>query len=212
MTRTPFNAFSTLGSSLTWYTAPRTIKVIKPTRIPAVEIRTGYIMDANEPLKAGEAEARTRAAHVDSAKDPKRSAPMPAMSPTLSPTLSAMVPGFRGESSGRPWATLPARSAPTSPKRATVEPPRPYPERYSKRRRTSDAFPFFHDGGTVAEDEDLEDEEGKSDEHEAEDLSTHEGDLEALDLVIGTGGRDLVVAVSGDLHADEARDHGSHGS
>ena len=34
-------------------------------------------------------EETTRAAQVDSAKDPNRSAPMPAMSPTLSPTLSA---------------------------------------------------------------------------------------------------------------------------
>ena len=32
-----------------------------------------------------------KAAQVDSAKDPKRSAPIPAMSPTLSPTLSAIV-------------------------------------------------------------------------------------------------------------------------
>jgi len=44
----------------------------------------------------------TSAAHVDSAKDPNKSAPMPAMSPTLSPTLSAIVPGLSGESSGRP--------------------------------------------------------------------------------------------------------------
>lgn len=36
-----------------------------------------------------ETEDTMRAAHVDSAKEPKRSAPMPAMSPTLSPTLSA---------------------------------------------------------------------------------------------------------------------------
>ena len=35
-----------------------------------------------------ETEEMTRAAQVDSAKDPKRSAPIPAMSPTLSPTLS----------------------------------------------------------------------------------------------------------------------------
>ena len=35
-----------------------------------------------------ETEERTRAAQVDSAKEPNRSAPMPAMSPTLSPTLS----------------------------------------------------------------------------------------------------------------------------
>jgi len=56
----------------------------------------------------------TRAAQVASAREPKRSAPIPAMSPTLSPTLSAIVPGLRGESSGRSSQTLPARSAPTS--------------------------------------------------------------------------------------------------
>ena len=36
----------------------------------------------------------TRAAQVDSAKEPNKSAPIPAISPTLSPTLSAMVAGF----------------------------------------------------------------------------------------------------------------------
>jgi hypothetical protein len=36
----------------------------------------------------------TKAAQVDSAKDPNKSAPIPAMSPTLSPTLSAIVAGF----------------------------------------------------------------------------------------------------------------------
>jgi hypothetical protein len=41
----------------------------------------------------------TRAAHVASAKDPKRSDPIPATSPTLSPTLSAIVAGFLGSSS-----------------------------------------------------------------------------------------------------------------
>lgn len=56
----------------------------------------------------------TRAAHVDSAKDPKRSAPIPATSPTLSPTLSAIVAGFLGESSGRSYSSFPTRSAPTS--------------------------------------------------------------------------------------------------
>jgi len=44
----------------------------------------------------------TRAAHVDSAKDPNKSALIPATSPTLSPTLSAIVAGFLGLSSGRP--------------------------------------------------------------------------------------------------------------
>lgn len=49
-----------------------------------------------------EVEEITRAAHVDSANEPKRSALMPATSPTLSPTLSAIVAGFFGLSSGRP--------------------------------------------------------------------------------------------------------------
>lgn len=77
-------------------------------------------------------------AHVDSANEPKRSAPIPAISPTLSPTLSAIVAGFSGESSGNPYYPLPTKSAPTSaafvyippptlPNRATVDPPSPYP-------------------------------------------------------------------------------------
>ena len=44
----------------------------------------------------------TRAAQVDSAKEPNKSALIPATSPTLSPTLSAIVAGFLGLSSGRP--------------------------------------------------------------------------------------------------------------
>ena len=44
----------------------------------------------------------TREAQVDSAKDPNKSALIPATSPTLSPTLSAMVAGFLGLSSGSP--------------------------------------------------------------------------------------------------------------
>lgn len=80
----------------------------------------------------------TRAAQVDSAKEPNKSAPIPAISPTLSPTLSAMVAGFLGESSGKFFSTFPTKSAPTSaalvyippptrPNKATVEPPSPYP-------------------------------------------------------------------------------------
>lgn len=61
-----------------------------------------------------EVDETTRAAQVDSAREPKRSAPIPAISPTLSPTLSAIVPGLRGESSSKCSPTLPARSAPTS--------------------------------------------------------------------------------------------------
>lgn len=40
------------------------------------------------------AEETTKAAQVDSAKEPNKSAPIPATSPTLSPTLSAIVAGF----------------------------------------------------------------------------------------------------------------------
>ena len=56
----------------------------------------------------------TIAAHVDSATEPNKSAPMPAISPTLSPTLSAITAGFLGSSSGIPASTFPTRSAPTS--------------------------------------------------------------------------------------------------
>jgi hypothetical protein len=44
----------------------------------------------------------TKAAQVDSANEPNKSALIPATSPTLSPTLSAMVAGFFGLSSGKP--------------------------------------------------------------------------------------------------------------
>lgn len=56
----------------------------------------------------------TNDAQVDYAKDPNKSALMPATSPTLSPTLSAIVAGFLGLSSGNPDSTLPTKSAPTS--------------------------------------------------------------------------------------------------
>lgn len=85
----------------------------------------------------------TKAAHVDSAKEPNKSAPIPATSPTLSPTLSAMVAGFRGLSSGNPDSILPTKSEPKSAalvkippptlaNKATVEPPSPYPATVSK--------------------------------------------------------------------------------
>lgn len=56
----------------------------------------------------------TKAAQVDSAKDPNKSAPIPATSPTLSPTLSAIVAGFLGESSAKFYSSFPTKSAPTS--------------------------------------------------------------------------------------------------
>lgn len=71
-----------------------------------------YKHPASVPIK--DVEDITKAAQVDSANDPKRSALIPATSPTLSPTLSAIVAGFLGLSSGKPAYTLPTRSAPTS--------------------------------------------------------------------------------------------------
>ena len=68
--------------------------------------------ECDEP--SDDTEERTSAAQVDSANEPNRSAPIPAMSPTLSPTLSAMTAGLRGSSSGMSFSTLPTRSAPTS--------------------------------------------------------------------------------------------------
>ena len=48
-----------------------------------------------------EVQAITNAAQVDYAKEPNKSAPIPATPPTLSPTLSAIVAGFLGLSYGR---------------------------------------------------------------------------------------------------------------
>lgn len=44
--------------------------------------------------KVGLVEHTTKAAQVDSANEPNKSEPIPAISPTLSPTLSAIVAGF----------------------------------------------------------------------------------------------------------------------
>lgn len=65
----------------------------------------------------------TKAAHVDSANEPKRSAPIPAISPTLSPTLSAIVAGFLGLSSGKFCYTLPTKSEPKSAALVKMPPP-----------------------------------------------------------------------------------------
>jgi len=61
-----------------------------------------------------EVDETTRAAQVDSAREPNKSAPIPAISPTLSPTLSAIVPGLLGSSSFKSLHTFPTRSEPTS--------------------------------------------------------------------------------------------------
>ena len=61
-----------------------------------------------------EVDETTKAAQVDSASDPNKSAPIPAISPTLSPTLSAMVPGLLGSSSFKSLRFFPTKSEPTS--------------------------------------------------------------------------------------------------
>ena len=58
------------------------------TMIPTEETMIGKIIASHPPVRPIELPI-TRAAHVDSANEPKRSAPIPATSPTLSPTLSA---------------------------------------------------------------------------------------------------------------------------
>merc|ERR1719323_775324 len=77
MTRMPFNAFSTSSILFTGYMQPCSNSVTMPATIPVEEMSTGYIWAAQSGRKSGEEAARTRAAQVDSAKDPKRSAPMP---------------------------------------------------------------------------------------------------------------------------------------
>lgn len=75
--------------------------VIKQTKIPNEDMIKGYRKLALLN-KSGEFPDTTKAATVDSAKDPNRSDPIPAISPTLSPTLSAMVAGFLLSSSLSP--------------------------------------------------------------------------------------------------------------
>lgn len=77
------------------------------TKTIELKLNISYIFDI-------ELQEMTNAAHVDSAKEPNKSAPMPATSPTLSPTLSAIVAGFLGLSSGKFCYTLPTKSDPRS--------------------------------------------------------------------------------------------------
>merc|ERR1719183_1001261 len=83
-------------------------------RIPTLVTINGKYRQSTVLTSSGEVDDTTRAAHVDSAREPKRSAPIPAISPTLSPTLSAIVPGLEGSSSLRSFKFFPTRSAPTS--------------------------------------------------------------------------------------------------
>merc|ERR1719230_2214878 len=113
-----------------------------PEMMPPADNNIGYII-AFQSDRISLALAITRAAQVDSAKEPNKSAPIPAISPTLSPTLSAMHAGFLGSSSSIPYSFFPERSAPTSAalvkmppptrqKSATEDAPSPYPARASQ--------------------------------------------------------------------------------
>ena len=68
------------------------------------------------------------------------------------------------------------------------------------------------EGSLVGEEEDLEDEEGKTNKDESEDLATLEGDLEAKELVDVAEVGGLDIADSGDHHADVAAKHGGAGT
>ena len=68
------------------------------------------------------------------------------------------------------------------------------------------------EGSFVGEDEDLEDEESKTDEAESEDLATLEGDLESFESVDVAEVGGLDVADGGDHHADVAAEHGGTGA
>ncbi len=82
------------------------MEISRQMKIPRAMISNGYIrleMKCEQPpTPTRVVEEITRAAHVLSAKEPNKSALMPATSPTLSPTLSAIVAGFLGLSYGRP--------------------------------------------------------------------------------------------------------------
>ena len=71
------------------------MRVAIPPHMPAEEISTKCTWPRQELLKSGDQAASTSAAHVDSAKEPKRPAPKPAMPPTLTPTLSLQQAGLR---------------------------------------------------------------------------------------------------------------------
>ena len=62
--------------------------------IPTAVIMSGKYIASGISIKGHEVDETTSAAQVDSAKEPKRLAPIPAMSPTLSPTLSVIVFGL----------------------------------------------------------------------------------------------------------------------
>ena len=72
------------------------------TTIPTAVIINGKYIASVVVINSVDVDPTTNAAHVASASDPNKSAPIPAISPTLSPTLSAITPGFEGSSSSNP--------------------------------------------------------------------------------------------------------------
>jgi len=62
---------------------------------PADEIKIGKHIAVQPAERISDiCDAMTKVAHVDSANDPNKSDPIPAMSPTLSPTKSAILRSF----------------------------------------------------------------------------------------------------------------------
>lgn len=100
-----FNDFYTYDVSLISYPSVISAETTRLTNRPKAGINKtnsiNYILMTPSKLLI-ESPPITRAAQTDSAKEPNKSAPIPAISPTLSPTLSAMVAGLRGLSSGNP--------------------------------------------------------------------------------------------------------------
>lgn len=87
-----FNVGSICFTSLISKNSVANRVVIKQTIIPIELIRRGNNIGVKLWLvPKDEMEATTSAAHEDSAKEPNKSEPIPAISPTLSPTLSAMT-------------------------------------------------------------------------------------------------------------------------
>lgn len=81
--------------------------VMRHAIMPTELTRRGYTIGVNSWLiPKDEIEATTRAAHDDSAYEPKRSDPIPAISPTLSPTLSAMTYMYNKRSFLHSYATI----------------------------------------------------------------------------------------------------------
>jgi hypothetical protein len=99
------NYHLTVFSTVSYLTLMKVVAknyVMNDTRIPAAVTINGKKIASVVKTRPSLVAPITNAAQVDSARDPKRSLPIPAISPTLSPTLSAMTPGFDLSSSGRP--------------------------------------------------------------------------------------------------------------